>query len=96
VLEANLRASEPGSPVWVKFRELAGLLTGDPGADTQDGLRWVHDLVTDLQVPGLRRYGLSAADLDLIAERGLAASSMKANPVTFNQAALVAILVKAM
>jgi len=96
VLEANLRASGPGSPVWVKFQELAGLLTGNPGADAQDGLRWVQDLVTELRVPGLGRYGLSAADLDLIAERGLAASSMKANPVTFDRAALVAILVKAM
>ena len=96
VLEANLRASGPGSPVWVKFRELAGLLTGDPGAHTQDGLRWVQDLVTELQVPGLGCYGLSATDLDLIAERSLVASSMKANPVTFDRAALVAILAKAM
>ena len=96
VLEANLRASGPGSPVRVRFRELAGLITGDPGADAQDGLRWVQDLVTDLRVPGLGRYGLSAADLDIIAVRGLAASSMKANPVTFNRSALVGILTKAM
>jgi alcohol dehydrogenase class IV len=96
VLEANLRASGRGSPVWVKFRELAGLLTGDPGADAQEGLRWVQDLVTELQVPGLGSYGLTAADLDHIAERGLAASSMKANPVTFDRAALVNILAKAM
>jgi alcohol dehydrogenase class IV len=59
-------------------------------------LRWVQDLVTELQVPGLGCYGLSAADLDLIAERSLVASSMKANPVTFNRADLVAILAKAM
>ena len=96
VLEANLRASGPGSPVRVKFRELAGLLTGDPGADTQDGLRWVQETVVELRVPSLGHYGLSAADLDTIAERGLAASSMKANPVTFNRSALVGILTKAM
>jgi alcohol dehydrogenase class IV len=59
-------------------------------------LRWVQDLVAELQVPGLGRYGLSAADLDLVAERSLGASSMKANPVTFERAALVAILAKAM
>ena len=52
--------------------------------------------MTELQVPGLGRYGLSAADLDLIAERSLAASSMKANPVALDRAALVAILVKAL
>jgi alcohol dehydrogenase class IV len=52
--------------------------------------------VTELQVPGLRRYGLSAADLDLIAERSLAASSMKGNPVALHRADLVGILVKAM
>jgi alcohol dehydrogenase class IV len=59
-------------------------------------LRWVQELVTELQVPGLRRYGLSAADLDLIAERSLAASSMKGNPVALHRADLVGILVKAM
>lgn len=95
VLEANLRSSGPGSPVWARFRELAGLLTGAPGADTEDGLRWVQELVAELQVPGLGSYGLAAADLDLIAERGLAASSMKANPVALDRAALAAILVKA-
>jgi len=93
VLEANLRA---GGPVCIRFRELAGLLTGDPGADALDGLRWVQDLVRELRVPGLGSFGLSAADLDLVAERGLAASSMKANPVTFDRAALAAILAKAM
>jgi len=93
VLEANLRS---GGPVCIRFRELAGLLTGDPGADALDGLRWVQDLVRELRVPGLGSFGLSAADLDLVAERGLAASSMKANPVTFDRAALAAILAKAM
>jgi alcohol dehydrogenase class IV len=96
VLEANLRASDPDGVLGAKFGELARLLTGDPGAEALEGLRWVQALVKQLRVPGLGAYGLSAADLDLVAERGLAASSMKANPVTFDRAALVAILAKAM
>ena len=96
VLEANLRASAPGSPLRARFQHLAARLTGDPGASAEDGVRWVQDLVRRLQVPGLGQYGLAPADLELIAGRGLEASSMKANPVTFDRAALVAILTRAL
>lgn len=96
VLEANLAACGPGHPSRVRFAELALLLTGDAGAGPEDGVRWVADLAGRLRIPRLSSYGLGPADLDLVAERGLAASSMKANPVPLDRAALTAILGKAL
>jgi alcohol dehydrogenase class IV len=59
-------------------------------------VRWVRQLVADLRIPGLARYGLTAADLETVAERGLVASSMKANPVVLDQATLVQVLAQAL
>jgi alcohol dehydrogenase class IV len=96
VLEANLRTCLPASPTLARFGELARLLTGQPDAGPLDGVRWVQALVAGFGLPGLGRYGLDAADLERVAERGLAASSMKANPVPLSREALVAILAKAL
>jgi len=90
VLEANLLRAQPA--LLGRFDELAGLLTGDPGASALDGVRWIQALAAELGVPGLGRYGLAAEDLEPVAEQALGASSMKANPVPLDRAALVAIL----
>jgi alcohol dehydrogenase class IV len=95
VLEANLRACPPGAPALARFGELARLLTGQAEAVPLDGVRWVQRLVAGFRLPGLGHYGLDVADLERVAERGLAASSMKANPVPLSREALVAILAKA-
>jgi alcohol dehydrogenase class IV len=96
VLEANLRAAGPDGALHRRFQELARVLTGDPAAGPADGVRWVRQLVADLRIPGLARYGLTAADLETVAERGLVASSMKANPVVLDQATLVQVLAQAL
>ena len=96
MLEANLRACAPGSPALARFTELAALLTGRAGAEPLDGVRWIQALVAEFQLPGLGRYGLDAADLDRVAGHGLAASSMKANPVPLSRDELAAILAKAL
>ena len=96
VLEANLQACDPGNPVLRKFSELARILTGNPEADALEGVRWVKTLAEDLRVSGLGDYGLSAEDIGIVAERALAASSMKANPVQFDREALINILAKAL
>ena len=96
VLEANLLSLRPGDPALVKFGELARILTGQAQAQPLDGVAWVQALVSDLEVPGLAAFGLSADRLELVAERAMVASSMKANPVPLGREALVAILAKAM
>jgi len=96
VLAANLQAAGDHGPLLLRFRELARILTGDQAAEPADGVRWVQALVADLRIPGLGRHGLLPADLELVAERALEASSMKANPVPLDRAALVAILAQAL
>lgn len=99
VMEANLGAlyaQGSPSPLLGKFQELGRLLTGNPEAQAADGVCWVTALAEDLQIPRLREYGLDKRDLALIAERAQNASSMKANPVSFDSEALVAILAKAL
>ncbi|MGC1376109.1 MAG: iron-containing alcohol dehydrogenase, partial [Anaerolineales bacterium] len=47
VLEANLkalRARAPQSPALARFDELAHMLTGNPGADAEDGIAWLQGL----------------------------------------------------
>ena len=92
VLAANLRAAPGHGPLLDRFRTLAMILTGDPAAAAADGVSWVRELVADLQIPGLGHYGLIESDLERVADLALVASSMKANPVPLDRAALVAIL----
>ena len=96
VLRANLAACAPEHPAHARFAELARLLTGDPSAAPGDGVAWVAGLVRRLRVPALGRYGLTPADLPQVAERALAASSMKANPVPLDRDALTEILARAL
>jgi len=99
VLEANvarLRAGAAEGPALARFTDLARILTGNPEADAEDGVQWVKALVEDLQIPGLRQYGFSSADLESIAVRATKASSMQANPVRLGVDDLTTILGKAL
>jgi alcohol dehydrogenase class IV len=96
VLRANLAGCPPGHPAHARFADLARLLTGDPAAAPEAGVAWVAGLVERLRVPRLGRYGLTAAALPQVAERALAASSMKANPVPLDREALTEILAHAL
>lgn len=99
VLEANLRglrSLDCGHPTLSKFLELARILTGNPAAEAEDGVRWIKALVAGLRIPGLGSYGVTSFDLGVIAERSLQASSMKANPVELSAAELQEILGRAM
>jgi alcohol dehydrogenase class IV len=84
VLAVNLRALReraPGDSILARFDELAVLLTGDAAATAVDAVTWVRALVAALQIPGLQRYGMKAADIPLLVRQGRAASSMKGNPI---------------
>lgn len=99
VLEANLRGLRSlglGHPALPKFLEVARILTGNPEAEAEDGVRWIKALVEDLQIPRLENYGVTTFDLEVVAERSLQASSMKANPLELSAAELLEILGKAM
>ena len=99
VLDVNLRALRaraPEHPAVPRFQEVAALLTGRPDARAEDALAWVEDLRAALRVPGLGRYGLTAAEVPALVAKARAASSMKANPLVLTDAELTEIAHRSM
>ena len=99
VIEANvhaLRSDPPRSPVLDRYAEVAGLLTGQPGASIQDGLAWIRETLTRLGVPGLAAFGLGPGNADDIAAKAIISSSMQGNPVPLSQGQLEAVLLEAL
>ncbi|HEU5021918.1 MAG TPA: iron-containing alcohol dehydrogenase [Bryobacteraceae bacterium] len=87
-MAANIRAGAATE----RYREIAAILTGNERASAEDGVDWVRDLVASLGIPGLAKYGISAADVDGIVSKAAKASSMKANPVQLPDEVLKRVL----
>jgi alcohol dehydrogenase class IV len=99
VMEINLRAlheRQPGGDVLRRYDEVAKLLTNSPKAGVQDGVAWVHRLVTDLHIPPLSTYGIRAEHTRELVHNSARASSMKANPIVLTESELTEILTRAM
>lgn len=83
------------APVWetnsrrvqdrTKFTQVDTLLDGD-------AIPYLHALTTRLHIPKLSQWGIQESDLEEIARKAAAASSMKANPVSLSHEELVKIL----
>lgn len=98
VMEANLNAlaaRQPEHPALARYAEIAQILTGDKNASARDGVAWVHDLVSRLQIPALSAYGLSQADFLEAVGKTMKANSFKGNPIALNQEELLTILERA-
>jgi alcohol dehydrogenase class IV len=98
VMHANLRAlrdRQPARGALRRYEEIARLLTGNTTATADDGVEWVRRLVTDLQIPGLRSYGLKSEDTADLVTKAEKASSMKANPVALTREELAGVLERA-
>ena len=94
-VKANITAlseREPGNPVLERYKVTAQLLTGNSGAGPVDAVRVLSSLVDELNIPGLRTYGIQSSDFPLIVEKAQNASSMKANPIKLSPDELVEIL----
>jgi len=76
-----LRSRSPHSDTLRRYDEIARLVTGNSSAKADDGVRWVSDLVRDLQIPKLRKYGVGEQHVGELVEKAAKASSMKANPI---------------
>lgn len=99
VMAANLRAlqqRQPESAALKRFDEIARLLTRNPAADATDGIRWVGQLVRDLQIPPLSRYGITPAHIAELVPKAAAASSMKGNPLPLEDAELGEVIASAL
>src|SRR5574340_251701 len=80
VMSANLtalRERAAGSAVLTRFDELGQLLTGRESVDADAAVDWIRELCSDLQVPPLRSYGMSAQDLPELIDAAKRSSSMR-------------------
>ena len=87
-----LRSRAPDSDTLRRYDEVARLVTGDASAKADDGVRWVDELVRELQIPRLSAYGVSEQHVGELAEKAAKASSMKANPIVLTKEELAEIL----
>jgi alcohol dehydrogenase class IV len=95
VVETNLKAIQERDaqrPGLERFTEMSRLLTGDPDARAEDGIRWLHELCAALKVPPLATYGITAGDLPEIIAQAKKASSMKGNPIELTDGELNRIM----
>jgi alcohol dehydrogenase class IV len=90
-----LRERMPMADVLHRYDMIGLLLAGHPNAGADDAVSAIERLCQELQVPPLRTYGITAADVSLLVEKAQAASSMKANPIALTSAELTEILDRA-
>lgn len=81
VWEANSRRVQDRS----RFTQVDSMLGGD-------AVSYLHSLTTRLHIPKLSQWGIQDTDLEEIALKASAASSMKANPASLTHEELVRIL----
>jgi alcohol dehydrogenase class IV len=99
VTEVNLQAlrmREPDNPILQRYAEIARLLTGEPDATAADAVRWLHDLLNDLQIPPLSTYGITESDMPILVEKSAPASSMQGNPIKLKPEEMTTILGRAL
>jgi alcohol dehydrogenase class IV len=99
VVEANcqaLRERQPDHPAIPRYAEIARIVTGNPASTIEDGIEWLKQLCSDLQIPALSDYGVKKADIGALVQKSMAASSMKANPIQLTTTELTSILEKAL
>jgi alcohol dehydrogenase class IV len=99
VMEINLCAlqeRQPGSEALPRYDEVARILTGNDQAKADDGVTWVQELCTALEIPPLASYGMTTANVPSVVDKSAVASSTKANPIQLNSDEMRQILVKAM
>jgi alcohol dehydrogenase class IV len=78
---AALRERAPQHPALERYTDIARMLTGRNEASAADGIDWVRALCIELNVPPLRAWGITEADLPGVVEKAARASSMQANPL---------------
>lgn len=63
-----------------RMQSMARWLTGRESATIADGIAWLHRVREDLRTPTLSTYGITADQVDDLAETAMRSSSMKGNP----------------
>ena len=90
-----LRQRAPESRALARYDEVARLLMGRSNATAADGIEWIAALCRRFEIPPLGAYGVTAADIPLLAARAADANSMKANPIKLTREELEEIVGRA-
>ena len=90
-----LRRRAPDSRALARYDEVARLLTGKPHATAADGIAWVAALCRRFEIPPLRAYVVTPADIPELVSRAAEASSMKGNPIALTREELEEIIRRA-
>jgi len=93
---AAMRARAPQHPALERYAVIARLLTGRKDASADEGIDWVRALLAELDIPGLRTWGIAEADLPAVVEKAARASSMQANTLPLTGEELLAVLAAAL
>lgn len=83
---------QPDHPAFARYAEIARILTANPAAGSEDGIRWLEELAQTLHIDRLSAFGITRRDFPLIIEKAAASSSMKGNPVDLTFDELLKIL----
>ena len=86
----------PRSEALGRYAEMARIVTGRTDATPGDLMAWLEALVRQLEIPPLRSYGVTAADVPVLVAAAGKASSMKANPLTLTTEELTEALTNAL
>ena len=98
-MRANIRALRSRAPAHEalrRYKVVAEVLTGNPGAEPEAGIDWVAQLCSDLNVAPLSRYGITSAHVAELSEKASKASSMKANPLPLSPEELKEVVASAL
>lgn len=97
VMEANIEAMKAEKHAGLaRYDEVARILTGNPLASVNDGLKWVSDLVQEFDIPTLSAHGMTTTHIPEAVQKTLNASSYKGNPISLKASVLREILEKAL
>jgi alcohol dehydrogenase class IV len=91
-----LRQRDPGGQISKRYEEVGRILTGNPDAGADDGVAWVREVCTELNVPALSAYGFGDRDIPDMIDKASVASSMKGNPIKLTSGEMQEILQRAM
>ena len=78
---AALRKRDSSNVALSRFDAIAQWLTGQGNATAMDGVSWVRNLVSELEIPSLQKYGITSRDVPILCEKAAQASSTKGNPL---------------
>ena len=97
VMEANIKAMQAENHAGLaRYEEVARILTGNSSATVNDGLKWVANMVDEMNIPSLSAHGMTEMHIPEAVQKTLNASSYKGNPIALKAEVLTDILEKAL